>query len=96
MPVLRHLVGWCHIGSGALAIDSEHAALFLLRSGSADVLAGLASSNGPVRGYVDANGDKALFYAPTAVVTDAVKYAYVADTGNNCIRRCTLPEFLFH
>lgn len=95
-PVLRHTEGWSRLGTGALVTDGAHASLFLVKNGKAEVLAGFASSSGPMPGFRDGTGDKAQFYQPSAVTTDGVKFAYVADTGNNCIRRLTLPDFLFH
>ena len=66
------------------------------KEASAEVLAGVVCSAGPTRGWRDGTGENCLFGDLTNVVTDGVRYAYVSDTSNNCIRRLTLPDFMFH
>jgi len=42
-------------------------------------------------GLADGTGAAAIFNEPNAVVVDNVNhYLYVADTGNNCIRKVVL------
>jgi len=95
-PVVRHLTGWCRVGPGALLTDSAHAAVLYRKKQTAEVLAGIVASMGPVREWRDGTGDKCLFGSLSSIVSDGSHYAYVSDTSNNCIRRLTLPDFLFH
>ena len=62
----------------------------------AEVLAGVVCSAGPIRDWRDGNGEDCLFGRLTGIVSDGVKCAYVSDTSNNCIRRLTMPDFMFH
>ncbi len=95
-PVVAHLNGWCQVGLGSLLTDNAHGAVLYKKFAKAEVLAGNVDSGGPVRDWKDGNGATSQFGNPTCIVSDGVRYAYVADTGNNCIRRLTLPDFLFH
>ena len=72
-PALRHLTGWCALGSGALATDLSQSAVFYVKSGSADVLAGIVPSVSQSRGWRDGNGEGAFFSDVTCIVTDGVK-----------------------
>jgi sugar lactone lactonase YvrE len=54
-------------------------------SGIVTTIAGLAGSSG----NVDANGGNARFNFPHGLATDAAGNVYVADTGNNSIRKIT-------
>jgi hypothetical protein len=49
-----------------------------------------------VHDWRDGNGEVALFGVLTSVVTDGKRYVYISDTTNNCIRRLTMPDFMFH
>ena len=55
-------------------------------AGAVTTLAGLAGSNGTN----DGTGSAARFYFPCGVTVDSAANVYVADTGNNTIRKVTL------
>jgi mucin-19 len=66
----------------AAGITAAPTSTFLL-SGTVTTLAGLAG----VSGVFDGTGTYALFNLPTGLTIDSAYNVYVADTGNNCIRR---------
>jgi len=55
-------------------------------SGVVNTIAGTAGA----AGYVDGNGSNARFDQPQGIATDTANNMYVADTGNNLIRKITL------
>lgn len=67
---------------GWLISDSENHALRLYKNGRVTTIAG----NGR-RGYKDASGQKARFNRPTGMAAGADGEVYIADTGNNAIRK---------
>ncbi len=95
-PALHQITGWCHIGPGVLLTDSAYGAVFYMKSQPAEVLAGTICSDVLIHDWRDGDGEKAMFEHLSSIISDGVRYAYVSDTGNNCIRRITLPDFLFH
>ncbi len=58
-------------------------------SGVVTTLAGGGSAGGISSGYVDATGTNAEFCQPEGVAVDSSGNVYVADTGNNLIRKIT-------
>ena len=47
-------------------------------------------------GYSDGSGTSALFNSPYGIAIDSAnKYLYIADNGNNCIRRVTISGVLW-
>jgi sugar lactone lactonase YvrE len=63
--------------------DSENNCVRMIRpDGSVGTLAGQPGTT-----FTNGTGDLAQFYRPTGLNTDAVGKVYVADTGNDCIRR---------
>ena len=61
----------------------------MLRRLSADgIVSDIAGAPGQ-RGHADGAGTEARFSYPEAVAVDAAGTIFVADSGNNCIRRVT-------
>ena len=89
---LRHPIALCPLMAGWLVTDDDFGAVFYVRGGKADVLAGYASSSGPIYGDRDSDGASALFGKLSGIVSDGKRYVYVADTANNSIRRLDIAE----
>lgn len=87
---VRHPVAMWPMGDTWLVTDSVHPAVLRLSGGSVEVLAGTCSSAEPMRGSRDGDGSKAQFGILSGIVADNKGHVYVADTGNNEIRRITL------
>lgn len=68
--------------SGWLISDSENNVLRWYKSGKVTTIAG----NGTA-GYKNATGEKAQFNRPTGMAVDSNGEVYIADTGNNVIRK---------
>ena len=64
--------------------------------GKAEVVAGRASSGGQAGGNADGPGSAALFGTMSGIVTDGKRFAYVADTSNNTIRRLDISALFTH
>ena len=72
------------VGGNVYVVDAGNSRIFKISpSGSVAVLAG---STG---GYADGTGAAAQFLRPRGIAVDAVGNVYVADSGNNLIRRIT-------
>ena len=80
------------LSGGQAAFDDQHSALFLIRNGSADVIAGTYSPKLRMQGWLDGSGDKSRFGRVGGIATLNDRTVYVSDTSNNCIRRVTIPE----
>ncbi len=63
--------------------DTSNHTIRALANGSVTTLAGLAGTVGPVDGV----GNLARFSSPMGLATDAAGVLYVADTGNNTVRK---------
>ena len=68
--------------NGWLISDSENHALRWYKSGKVTTLAGTGKS-----GYKNATGKKAQFNRPTGMAVGSNDEVYIADTGNNVIRK---------
>jgi hypothetical protein len=93
---LRHPIGLCRLGARWLVTDSNFGAVFFIVNGKAQVVAGFCSSAGPIRGHRDGDGVNALFGTLCGIVSDGKRYAYVADTANNTIRRLDISQVPAH
>ena len=90
--ILRHPVGLARLGKGWLVTDNDHGAVLLVVNDKAHVLAGACSSGYPIHGYRDGDGRNCQFGILSGIVSDGKRYAYVADTGGNSIRRLDISE----
>ena len=72
-------------GNVYVADTDNHTIRKITPAGVVSTLAGTAGS----RGSTDATGAAARFYWPTGVATDSAGNVYVADNGNNTIRKIT-------
>ena len=92
-PALHHPVALWPLGDNWLVADYDYGAVFLVRNGMAEMLAGHYNSGGNMRGARDGDGSRAMFNTVCGIVSDGGKYVYVADTGGNSIRRIDLSKF---
>ena len=67
-------------------VDNHEIRKVVIATGSVTTLAGSTIS-----GHADGVGGAASFYSPTGITTDG-KYLYVADCGNNEIRRIDIAS----
>ncbi len=95
-PLVKQISGWCAVGKAALITDPDHAGVFLQSDGVAQLIAGVVSSNRTIKDYRDGTGETATFSDLTGIATDNRHFAFVCDTESNCVRRLTLPDYLFH
>ncbi len=72
-------------GNVYVADTSNNTIRKITPAGVVSTLAGTAGVSGPT----DATGAAASFFYPTGVATDSAGNVYVADTGNNTIRKIT-------
>ena len=74
--------------------DTGSHCIMRLRPGAAPhVLAGIVEIMEPGPGYSNGGGDQSAFAAPCAVAMAGQNVLYVADFGNNCIRKVVIgPE----
>jgi sugar lactone lactonase YvrE len=86
---LKFPLAICAAPEGWYASDSFHCALFQIRNGAAEVLAGTCISIRPNHGYRDGLADQALFGQISGITTNGKGLIYVSDISNNCIRRIT-------
>jgi hypothetical protein len=91
---LNHPVAACAFAGGWLMTDERHGAVFLVRNGVAEVIAGRCNSLGMQTGLADGSGAAAFFGTLGGIATDGKRYVYVADTSNNSIRRLDISELL--
>lgn len=89
---VRRPVGVAPFGKNWLVTDAAHGAVLSIVNDKAQVIAGLCSSGKAVNGFRDGDGSHCLFGVLSGIVTDGKHYIYVADTGNNCIRRLDVSE----
>jgi PKD repeat protein len=73
-------------GNIIVADSGNHTVRKITTSGAVSTLAGLA---GGYFGFANGTGSAARFYAPYTVTSDAAGNIYVADSGNNLIRKIT-------
>jgi len=91
---LNHPAAVCAFADGWLVIDEKHGAVFLVRNGTAEVIAGRCNSIAMQTGQFDGSGATALFGTLGGLATDGKRYVYVADTSYNTIRRLDISELI--
>jgi len=77
-----------------LLADAEQGAVFLVRDGTAEVLAGGCQEPGNMLAWKDFSGERARFGRIGGMAMDRLGRVYVADTDANTIRRLRVPELL--
>jgi len=76
-------------GEVYIADAYNHSIRKVTAAGAVTLLAGGAKTIGPEPGWTDGLGANARFNSPSGVAVDSVGNVYVADTGNNAIRKIT-------
>lgn len=77
-------------GNIFIADQQNHCIRKITPDGTVTTIAGKGGANGGEQGYIDAQGTAARFNQPFDVKVDRKGNLYVADAGNNCIRKITL------
>jgi len=90
--VLSSPTALCAGPQGLYATDDRHAAVFDVRGGVAQVLAGAACGAARLEGWHEGSGATCAFGRIGGVAADGKGRIYVSDTSNNAIRRILLPE----
>lgn len=76
---------------GLIVVDTYNNRIRKIKGGQVTTIAGSSEKNDaygfPRGGYVDGDAAKAMFNKPRAAVVDSKGNIYVADTGNNSIRK---------
>ncbi|MDR2675552.1 MAG: SMP-30/gluconolactonase/LRE family protein [Opitutaceae bacterium] len=80
-------IAWHASGALYVADSGNHTLRVIAPDGTVGTLAGAPGDTPGVAGYQEGAGATALFDNPTALAADAQGNVYVADTGNNCIRK---------
>ena len=91
---LTHPIAICAFGSDVFVADKGFGAIFLVRGGKVEIIAGFCSTSGATKGYKDTNGSGALFGTICGLAYDGKKTLYVSDTEHNCIRRLDISNLL--
>ena len=94
LPKMKNPLAICSFGKDYFVSDSAYGAIFLIRDGKAEVIAGFCSTGGAIRGYKDGNGASSLFSVICGLAYDGKKYLYASDTDNNCIRRLDVSSLI--
>jgi len=74
-------------GNVYIADTGSHCIMQLTPGGEPTVLAGVVDVVRPAAGYTNGTGDAANFAAPCAIAVGPAGELYVADFGNNCVRK---------
>ncbi len=90
--LLTRPVALCASPTGWYAADDLHGAVFEVRSGVAEVLAGACFAKNRLDGGRDGTGDRCSFGHIGGLAADGKGRIYLSDTTNNAIRCVKLPE----
>jgi hypothetical protein len=77
-----------------VADTASHAVLSFAPGEQPSVYAGIVMLPKPAAGYTDSTGDRARFAAPCALAFGPDGALYVADFGNNCLRKVAVTGSL--
>lgn len=84
--LLKSPIALCKAPDGYFATDSRQHALYFLKGGKAELIAGRSKADGVSDGWRDGNGQSAIFGAVSGIAWDGKTRVYVSDTSNNLIR----------
>ena len=89
-PSLRRPTNLVVLDDGTMFVaeTGNHVIRRIARGGESSVLAGKPGCSG----CIDDVGGAARFFCPACLVLDSQGCLFVADSGNDCIRRVILPE----
>jgi hypothetical protein len=87
---LNNLFTGVEAGGRTICVDMRHNAVLMRKGTSVSVIAGICSVAFRGDNYRDGSGDRARFGRIGGVAVSGSDVIFVADTGNNCIRRITL------
>jgi len=91
--LLKHPVALCPAPKTSgewFAADADYSAVFHIREGRAEILAGICEINRAHFGWKDDTGNRCGLGMLSGIVADGGGRVYVSDTTNNAIRRLTL------
>jgi sugar lactone lactonase YvrE len=79
-------------GTVYISDTNNHRICKIVAGGILETMAGLTAIGNPLmyqNGFLDAEGEDAAFNTPNGICVDLIGNVFVADTGNNVIRRIT-------
>lgn len=92
-PIWIRPTGIAVDASGILYVTDtgSHCLMRVAPGGAPQLIAGVVSVDAPGPGYGNGEGDKARFSAPCDIAIGPDGALYIADFGNNCVRKVVIP-----